>query len=66
VRRKSSTDPDVATTAAILSTVRTAVDRTVAKGSGAGTACFVRLALDFDRCLVAMMNPSRGQAAFAA
>ena len=53
----------MATTAAILSAVRTAVVRTVAKGSGAGTACVVRPPLDFDRFLIAMMNPLGGQVA---
>jgi hypothetical protein len=63
--RKSSTDPDVTTTAAMSSTVRTAVESTIAKRPAAGPVCFARPFLDFD-CFLAMMNPSKGQAANAA
>ena len=61
---KNSTDPDVAKTAAILSTLRAAVDSTIGNRPAAGAAGMGRV--DFDRFLAAIMNPLRGQAAFAA
>jgi hypothetical protein len=54
--RKSSTDPDVTTTTAMLSTVHTAVDSTIGTRPAAEAVCSVRSLLDFDRFLVAMMN----------
>jgi hypothetical protein len=64
VSKKTSTDPDVAKTAAILSTLRAAVDSTIGNRPAAGAAGMGRV--DFDRFLAAIMNPLRGQAAFAA
>jgi hypothetical protein len=60
VSRKSNTDPDVATTAAMLSALHTAADSTIGKRPAAGAACFARPFWDFDRFLVAMLNPLRG------
>ena len=65
-KRKSSTDPDVTTTAAMLSALRMAVDSTIGKRAAVDAACFVRVFWDFDRFLVAMIIPLGGQAAFAA
>jgi hypothetical protein len=55
--KNSSTDPDVTATAAILSTLRTAVDSSIGGAATAGAICFARPFLDFDRFLVTMMNP---------
>jgi hypothetical protein len=66
VRRKTSTDPDVTTAAVMLSMLRAAVDSTIGKRPAAGAACSERPYLDFDRFLVAIMNPLGGQAANAA
>ena len=63
VRRKTNTDPDVMTTAAMLSMLRAAVDSTIGKRPAAGLR---RLDLDFGCFLAAMMNPLGGQAANAA
>jgi hypothetical protein len=65
VRRKTSTEPDVTTTAVMFSTLRAAVDSTIGKRA-AGAACFARPELDFDCFLAAMINPLGGQAAHAA
>jgi hypothetical protein len=62
----SNTDPDVTTTAVMLSTLRTAVDSTTGKRLTAGAASFARPPLDLDRFFAAMMHPLGGQAAFAA
>jgi hypothetical protein len=65
VKRKASTDPDATTTEVMLSMLPAAVDSTIRKRA-AGAADLGRPELDFDRFLAAMMNPLRGQAAFAA
>ncbi len=53
-KRKSNTDPDVTTTAVMLSALRMAVETTTGKRLAAGAACFARPFWDFDRFLVAM------------
>jgi hypothetical protein len=58
--RKSSTDPDVATTAVMLRALYLAVDSTMAKRPAAAAVCFARPFLDFDCFLAAMMNPLGG------
>jgi hypothetical protein len=55
-RRKSSTDPDVTTTAVMLCMLRAADDSTIGKRS-AGAAGLARSDLDFDCFLAAMINP---------
>ena len=57
VRRKSSTDPDVATTAVMLSALQTAVDSAIGKCSDAVAVAFARPLLRFGCFLAAMMNP---------
>jgi hypothetical protein len=54
VKRKRSTDPDVTTTAVMLSTLRTAIDSTIGKRLTAGAACFTHPPLDLDRFFVAI------------
>jgi hypothetical protein len=54
----SSTDPDVATTTAMLSAVRAAVDKTIAKRPATMAVCSGPF-LDFGCFFVAMMNPLR-------
>lgn len=41
----------------MLLMLRAAVRSTIGKRPSAGTVCFTRLSLDFDRFLVAIMNP---------
>jgi hypothetical protein len=66
VRRKTSTDPDVMTTTAMLSILRAAVDSTIGRRAGAGAIGLWRCDLDFDCFLAAIINPLGGQAAHAA
>jgi hypothetical protein len=58
-KRKTSTEPDATTTKVMLSMLRAAVDSTIGKRA-AGAADLARPYLDFDRFLVAMMNPQGG------
>jgi hypothetical protein len=57
VRRKNSTDPDVITTAVMLSALRTAVDSTIGKCPDAFAVALARRFLHFDCFLAAMMSP---------
>jgi hypothetical protein len=56
VRRKSNTDPDVATTAIMLSALHTA-DSAIGKCLDALAVAFARRSLRFGCFLAAMMNP---------
>jgi hypothetical protein len=58
VKRKASTDPDMANTTAMLSGACVAVDSTIEKRPVAGAAGLGRPELDFDRFLAAMLSPS--------
>jgi hypothetical protein len=62
VRRKSSTDPDVATTAVMLSALHTAADSAIGKCPDALAVAFARPFLHFDCFLAAMMHPLGGRA----
>ena len=66
VKRSNNTDPDVTTTVVMLSALCMAIDSAIGKWLAAEAVCFARPFWDFDRFLVAMMNPLGGQAAFAA
>ena len=57
VRRKNSTDPDVITTAVMLSALHTAVDSTIGKCPDALAVAFARPFLRFGCFLAAMMSP---------